>query len=188
MDRLPAKIETPRLTLRHWTEDDAPALSLAIEESLDHLRPWMPWIVHEPATLEERVALIRKWRSEWEEGGDSVVGIFHDGSVVGGSGLHRRGAEGTVEIGYWIHVNHVRQGYATETARALTEAAFTNPSIAVVEIRHDKANLASAGIPKRLGFTRIGEARDEITAPAEIGVDVRWVKYRDSPDRRVIDT
>lgn len=125
----------------------------------------MQWIAHEPATLEDRVTLIRKWRTGWEEGGDSVVGIFHHGSIVGSSGLHRRGSHDTVEIGYWMHANHLRQGYATEAAKALTEAAFEIPAVARVEIRHDKANTANAGVPRRLGFTIVGEVPDEITAP-----------------------
>jgi len=103
---------------------------------------------------------------------------FRNGEVVGSSGLHRRGARDSVEIGYWIHVDHLRQGYATEAANALTQAAFATPSIARVEIRHDKANTASAGVPERLGFTFVGETSDEITAPAEVGIEVRWVSYR----------
>lgn len=179
--RLPDLVETERLTLRLWTENDAPALSEAIESSLDHLRPWMPWAEYEPATLDERVALIRSWRTGWEQGGDSVVGVFKDGDVVGGSGLHRRVGEGGVEIGYWIHVDHLRRGYATETVRGLTEAAFDTPGIQRVEIRHDLANSASARVPERLGFTRVGEFTDEVEAPAEVGVEVRWVKERPQP-------
>ena len=34
--------------LRHWRAEDAEAQARAIEESLDHLRPWMPWAADEP--------------------------------------------------------------------------------------------------------------------------------------------
>jgi hypothetical protein len=33
----------------------------------------------------------------------------------------------------------------------LTNAAFTVPEITQVEIHHDKANVASAGVPRSLG-------------------------------------
>jgi RimJ/RimL family protein N-acetyltransferase len=175
---LPAVVETPRLTVRHWSEGDAVALSVAITESLDHLRPWMAWISDEPLNLEERVSRIRRDREEWEQGGDSVFGVFRDGVVVGACGLHRRGAPDTIEIGYWIHVDHLRQGYATEVAQGLTDAAFEVPAIAQVEIRHDKANAASARIPERLGFVKVEELVDEIAAPGEVGVEVVWANRR----------
>jgi len=44
-----------------------------------------------------------------------------------------------------------------------------------VEIHHDEANTASAAIPARLGFRKIGKfAVLEPKAPAEVGRDVRW--------------
>ena len=178
VELLPEFVETPRLILRQWTEDDAVALAEAIEESLDHLRPWMPWAFSEPSTLEDRIDRIRKWRTDWEKGGDSVLGIFRMGTVIGSTGLHRRDRPDTVEIGYWVHADHLRRGYATEVAGALTEAAFEIPGIDRVQIRHDKANTASAGIPRSLGFTWVGEDDVEKMAPADSGVRVVWVKHR----------
>ena len=153
-------------------------MSDAITRSVDHLRPWMPWIAYEPATLQDRIALIRQWRSEWEEGGDSTLGIFHDGAVVGGTGLHRRGDPHTLEIGYWIHVDHLRRGFATEAARALTEVALEIPEIDEVRIRHDKANRASAKIPRTLGYSLAGEHEVKKEAPAWSGILVVWAKGR----------
>jgi RimJ/RimL family protein N-acetyltransferase len=43
-----------------------------------------------------------------------------------------------------------------------------------VEIHHDKANVASAGVPRRLGYTYVSEQPDEPTAPGEIGIDCTW--------------
>jgi RimJ/RimL family protein N-acetyltransferase len=178
VDHLPAIVESARLTLRHWTEGDAPALSAVIEASLDHLRPWMPWAALEPSTLEQRRALIRRWDNEWKQGGDSVLGVFHDGAVVGGSGLHQRVGPSGVEIGYWIHVDHIRRGYATEAAGALTRAAFDLAGIDRVEIHHDKANCASSAVAGRLGFILVSERPEEIEAPGEAGIGCRWVVTR----------
>ncbi len=178
MHRLPALVESARLTLRQWTDDDAAALSAAIEASLEHLRPWMPWAADEPSGLEDRLALIRRWRSEWEQGGDSVVGVLLGDVVVGGAGLHRRVGPDAVEIGYWTHVDHVGNGYAPEAAGALIKAAFDVSGIDRVEIHHDKANAASAAIPRRLGFTLADETPDEVESPGEIGIECRWVMTR----------
>jgi RimJ/RimL family protein N-acetyltransferase len=167
------------LTLRRWLPDDGPALSAAILQNLDHLRPWMPWIQAEPQSPEDRLALINKWQADWEDGGDEVIGAFLGDDIIGSTGLHRRRGAGVLEIGYWVHVDHTGKGYATEIADALTTAAFSVADIERVEIHHDKANLASAGVPRRLGYTFAGETPDEITSPGEVGVDCRWLVTRD---------
>jgi ribosomal-protein-serine acetyltransferase len=174
MNRLPELLEADGLTLRRWTIDDASALQRAVAASEEHLRPWMPWMAVEPIELEARRALIDRWQHEWEADGDSVLGIYVDGEVVGSSGLHRRRSPHALEIGYWIHVDFLRRGLATKVAATLTEAALTVPGIDAVEIHHDKANHVSARIPRALGYRFIGEAPDTPEAPAEIGVDWAW--------------
>ena len=100
--------------------------------------------------------------------------MFRQGAVVGGCGLHRRSSPDTLEIGYWIHVDHLRRGYATELARGLTTAAFEVDGVDRVEIHHDKANVRSAAVPRALGFTRGPEQPDDVQAPAELGIDCAW--------------
>ena len=178
MERLPDTIPSPRLTLRRWVAADAADLSAAVIANLEHLRPWMPWIAGEPVSLVDRQALIAQWQSEWERGGDSVFGAFLDGAVVGSTGFHRRRGPGALEIGYWVHADHTRKGYATEIAASLTTAAFTVPGIDRVEIHHDKANVASASVPRSLGYTFAGETLDAVTSPGEVGIDCRWVVQR----------
>jgi hypothetical protein len=56
----------------------------------------------------------------------------------------------------------------------LTDAALELPGVTHVEIHHDKANQASAGIPRKLGFRWMGESGDEPEAPADIGIEWRW--------------
>lgn len=179
MDRLPDHLVTPRLVLRRWVAADAPFLNAAILANMDHLRPWMPWVVAEPVSVADRVQLFERWEQDWQQGGDLVVGIFKDGAVVGGSGLHTRRGPGVLEIGYWVHVHHARQGIATEASATLTTAAFAVEGIERVEIHHDKANVASAGIPRRLGYTSVDESATAITAPGEVGIDCRWVMRRE---------
>jgi ribosomal-protein-serine acetyltransferase len=135
----------------------------------------MPWVAGEPQTLEERRAMLVGWEREWSAGGDVLLGIFMDGRVAGSCGLHRRIGPGGVEIGYWVHPAFTRRGLATTAARLLTVAAFLLPAIDRVEIHHDRANAASAGIPRKLGFELAGEVpAKEQGAPAEIGIDCRW--------------
>jgi ribosomal-protein-serine acetyltransferase len=178
MDRLPDHVESPRLTIRRWNAGDADALSAAILASVDHLRPWMPWAADEPIGAVARRAMIERSNEEWAAGGGLVVGVFLADEVVGGSGLHRRLGPHGLEIGYWVHIDHTRSGYATEVAAALTTTAFTIDGIERVEIHHDKANVASAGVPRRLGFAPLPDTLKEITAPAEVGIHCGWVMGR----------
>jgi len=184
--RLPESVATPRLTLRRWTVDDTDVLARAVEESLDHLRPWMSWTADEPLSPEDRMELLRTFQENWESGTDVVYGAFATGqegsaaasALVGGCGFTRRNDPSCLEIGYWVHVDHLRQGYATEMAAALTDAAFSVAGVERVEIHHDRANTRSGAVPARLGFRFDGERPDPVMAPAEEGFDCSWVVLR----------
>ena len=176
MERLPEGTQADEITLRRWTAGDGEALHAAIVASVEHLRPWMAWIQFEPQTVAEREALIAGWDQSWQDGGDVLLGIWRGGQLVGSCGLHRRIGEGGLEIGYWIHVDHIGQGLATLAAGAATEMAFAAPGIDRVEIHHDVANAASARVPEKLGYTMVGQvaaARPDV-APAETGMDCIW--------------
>jgi RimJ/RimL family protein N-acetyltransferase len=184
---LPELIEGSGLIVRRWVIDDVEPMGRAVAESAESLRPWMPWIEHEPLTLEARRELVEAWEHDRLAGGDAVLGIFRDGEIVGGTGMHRRIGHGGIEIGYWVHPAHLRQGIATTASELVIEAAFQRPEIDRVEIHHDKANIASGGIPRKLGFTLIEEYTREIAAPAETGTGNVWRMERDAWKRRQAD-
>jgi ribosomal-protein-serine acetyltransferase len=162
------------LELRPWRPEDVDAMAAAVAESIEHLRPWMPWIAYEPMTRERRLALISDWAAAAQEGTAYNFGMFVDGEPVGSSGIHRRVGQGGVEIGYWVHVAWTGQGIATRTAEALTEFAFELPGIDHVEIHHDRANLASRSVPEKLGYDLVAEEADEVEAPGECGMECVW--------------
>ncbi len=180
MARLIDHVQSDRLTLRRWRAADVDALAAAITSSTDHLRPWMPWIAFEPVTRADRLTWIEQVTDEWAAGGDVVFGMFVDEVVVGGSGLHRRSGPGTLDIGYWVHADHVRQGIAREAAAALTDVAFTIAEINAVEIHHDRDNVASGAVPASLGYLFVAEASRPLTAPGECGIDCQWRVERDA--------
>lgn len=172
---LPERLAGPAgLLLRRWSRRDAHQLVAAVAESREHLRPWMAWAAEEPLTIEQRREWIIGVERAWRDGGDAVLGIFLDGRVVGGCGLHRRIARDGLELGYWIHPRFTRRGLATAAAQLLTGGAVALPGVTHVEIHHDKANVASAGVPRKLGFSLLAEVPDKIEAPGEIGIECRW--------------
>jgi RimJ/RimL family protein N-acetyltransferase len=148
------RIHSQRLVLRCWNPADAALLKEAIDDSLEHLRPWMPWAKPEPETLDAKAQRLRQFRGRFDLDQDYVYAILNreENAVLGGTGLHTRQGEGVLEIGYWIHVDHVNQGLATEAAGALTRVAFEVNRVGRVEIHCDPINARSAAVPNKLGF------------------------------------
>jgi hypothetical protein len=73
------------LLVRRYRLEDAAALVEAVTASLEHLRPWMPWIAGEPQTVSQRRAWISGTLASWEAGGDMTCGMFlaESGDLVG---------------------------------------------------------------------------------------------------------
>lgn len=176
------RIHTRRLVLRCWEPSDAPRLKAAIDASIEHLLPWMPFAAYEPQPLQHKIELIRKWRSDFDADRDFVYGVFSrdETQVIGSTGLHTRAGELAREIGYWIHKVHTRQGYATETAAALTRVAFAVDKVERVEIHCDAANAVSGAIAQNLGYTLEAKLRKRVrTADGELRDMLVWTMLAD---------
>lgn len=171
-------IAVDELIVRRYARGDAPALVETVSRSVEHLRPWMPWIKFEPQSVEQRTALIDEWSKNWQECSDFTMGVFRGSVVVGGTGIHVRGDEGVLEIGYWVAVDQVGQGIATRVARALTSVALSLPGVEEVRIGHDINNVASGRVPEKLGYKIVDEHQREPEAPAEAGVVRYWAMSR----------
>jgi RimJ/RimL family protein N-acetyltransferase len=171
----PYRIETERLVIRCYDPRDAALTKDAIDSSLEHLRPWMPWAADEPVSLEEKTDLLRGFRSEFDAGENFAYGIFSvdESEQLGGTGLHPRVGPGGLEIGYFIRASATRQGIATESSAALTRAGFEVCGADRIEIRIDPENVASLGVPQKLGFTEEATLRRRL--PAREGEPLRDV-------------
>lgn len=158
------RIHTTRLVIRCWNPSDAPLLSQAIEQSLEHLRPWMPWANEEPKDLQGRGAWLRQRRAEFDLDQNFVYGIFDpaETEVLGGTGLHRRVGENALEIGYWVRQDRINRGLATEVSAALTRVAFEIHHVSRVEIRCDPRNVRSAAVPRKLGYQHEATLRKRV--------------------------
>jgi RimJ/RimL family protein N-acetyltransferase len=148
------RIETDRLLVRCYSPEDARKLKEAIDASLDHLRPWMPWAQDEPEPLDAKVELLRRFRGAFDLGNDFIYGIFaaDDSILLGGTGLHPRVGPNALEIGYWVRRDHLGKGLASEAVAALVKVAFEVHRVGRVEIHCDPVNVRSAAIPRKLGF------------------------------------
>jgi RimJ/RimL family protein N-acetyltransferase len=148
-----------RVIVRPYRVEDAEALNAAVQESRDHLRPWLPFADEHQSVEESRDFIIRSM-ARWLVREDCILSIWQSatGAFLGGTGFHPRDWEiGWFEIGYWLRASAEGHGYMTEAVRLVTDFLFEQLGAQRVEIRCDALNGRSAAVAKRLGF--IQEAR-----------------------------
>jgi RimJ/RimL family protein N-acetyltransferase len=177
-----ATIPTRRLILRRWRLEDAAALHDAVSLSIKQLRPWLSWAEADPA-IALQVEFITDSIRAFDDGLEFGYGVFERGAgeLVATCSAFDSGEQAVMEIGYWTRSDRVGRGYATEAARALTNAVFARlPHIDKVNIRMDAANVASATVASRAGFTLRYRYLRPIRTPAETGHGLVWVRERKS--------
>lgn len=175
------RIETKRLVLRCWQPEDATLMQEAAAVSKEHLLPFMPWAVNEPEPIESKIERIRKFRASFDRSEDYVYGVFDldESRALGGSGLHTRIGEEGLEIGYWIHKDFVGQGLATELSAALTKVAFELYLVQRMEIHCAVENLASAAVPRKLGYVHEATRRRLAFANGGKSDSMIWTLFAD---------
>jgi RimJ/RimL family protein N-acetyltransferase len=162
----PYRIETERLVIRCYEPEDAPLLKAAVDSSIEHLLPWMPWARFEPQSVEDKMELCRMFRGQFDLDQNYVYGIFSrdETEQLGGSGFHKRANEGSLEIGYWVAASAIGRGIATEVTAVQTRAGFELAGLDRIDIQVDPANDRSLAIPRKLGFTEEGRLRRRLEA------------------------
>jgi len=151
----PDWFESERLVIRAPRAGDGRAIHEAIVESLDELRPWMPWS-HLEQSVETAEAYAREAHAAFAARRNLHLNLYlRDGATyVGGSGLHDIDwAIPRFEIGYWVRSSMTGHGYATEAARRIAQYAFEDLRAQRVEIWCDARNERSAAVARRAGFT-----------------------------------
>ncbi|HEU5347073.1 MAG TPA: GNAT family protein [Ktedonobacterales bacterium] len=167
------ELRGPRVVVRRYHPDDAEALFAAVEESREHIRPWLPWW-NQHQTIEDTRDFILRAQARWLLREDMTVGFFEaeSGRYLGGSGLHPRGGGWDVpafEIGYWIRASAEGHGYVAETVKLLTDFAFSSLGAQRVTIHCDARNTRSVAVAERLGFVREAHLRNDArTAEGEV--------------------
>ncbi|HLJ54357.1 MAG TPA: GNAT family protein [Chthonomonadaceae bacterium] len=159
---LPDELAGPRVLVRPYRTGDGAALWEAVEESREHIMPWLPWgDTHK--SPDDSEAFARRMQANWLLREDLSLSIWDRAGAryLGGSGLHRADWKiPSFEIGYWLRKSAAGQGYMTEAVRLITELAFTTLGAKRVFIRCAAANTRSAAVPPRAGYTLEGVLRN----------------------------
>jgi RimJ/RimL family protein N-acetyltransferase len=147
-------LETPRLRLRAWRDDDVDALA-AVNADPEVMR----WIGDgsardHAATRAELAAFRRLWRDRGF--GRFAVEIRETGELAGLTGMAVPDdvpeVMPAVEIGWRFARTHWGRGYATEAARAALRFAFTDAGLDRLVGVHVVGNDASARVMLKLGM------------------------------------
>ena len=151
-------IETERLLLRRYTMDDFEALYglLSDPETMQHY----------PAPYDE--AGTKRWITwnldNYEKYGFGLwaVVLKETGEFIGDCGITIQKIDGELlpEIGYHIHKNFWRRGYAKEAARAVRDWAFQNTEYDTVYSYMKYTNIGSYSTAAAIGMRKIKEYPD----------------------------
>jgi RimJ/RimL family protein N-acetyltransferase len=153
--------------LSRVTDEQVAEVIAAAAANADRLGDWISW-AGDPGRRAERLACApADWRNH--SAYLYALRVQDGGPVAGGFSLHRRVGPDSLEIGYWLDAAHTGQGLAVAAAGALTAAALALPEISRVEIHTDEANLASAAVPRRLGYRLARTDTYEPHSPVETG-------------------
>ena len=158
---LPSELRGPRILLRPYRADDGEQLFAAIDESRDHLRPWVTWVDNNRSLDDVRDYCIRS-HANWLLRTELPLGIFDavSGRYLGGTGLHDPDWQlRSFEIGYWLRVTAIGHGYVTESTRLLVDFALSQLQARRITLRCDARNDASRRVAERAGFTLEGRLR-----------------------------
>ena len=167
--------EYGEVEVRRWAAEDAEELRDVIMGSAERLRPRLPWVDEWFADDYDALGKVAEWNEKWDAGADRHFGVFVEDMIVGAAGLHDRLGPGGLELGYWLADGWTGQGIMTIAAGLLTDLAFADPQIDHLRIIHDVTNLPSAGVPRRLGYTLLGDREATgMRAPDDVGIDCLW--------------
>ncbi len=155
-----------RLIVRPYREEDAGALREAVDESREHIRPWLPF-ADDHRTVERSRDWINEQRASVILRKSINCGLFdiESGRFLGGLGIMPRYWEiRYFEIGYWLRKSAEGHGYMTEAVRLVIDYLFAELQARRIEIRCDERNTHSANVARRLDFVQEGVLRNNSQA------------------------
>lgn len=149
------RITTERLTLRPWTEADAPALFRWASDP--EVGPRAGWEPHR--SVEESTRIIREVLAVPESYAIVIKGRRPADEPVGAVGLKFGAASELArdtreaELGYWLARPLWGRGYVPEAACALLAHAFGDLRLSAVWAGHYDGNAQSRRVMEKLGLT-----------------------------------
>lgn len=160
-------LDSPRLRLRHYRDDDVDAL-FALQSDPGVMRYWSYPAWTEPRQAEERLQEIYRQLRE----SDAYIWVIADRAsdrMIGNAVLFsiNRG-QALAETGYSLMTEYQGRGLAQEAMRLVLGFAFETLGLQRIEADIDPRNVPSCRLVERLGFVREGTLRERWRVNGEI--------------------
>lgn len=154
------KIETPRLILRPWREEDVEQLRQGLNDL--NVAKWLAFVPH-PYSAADAKNWIKKCREIASAGirpaaYEFAVELKPKRIVIGGVSLNKIDWEaGTAGGGIWIASDHHGHGYGREAFEAKIRFAFCELGLTKLVNGYFEGNENSWEMQRKLGYRRIAE-------------------------------
>lgn len=149
------------------TKKNAQIVFDAVAENKEEFRKWLPF-PDKTNRAEDSFSFLQSVQKGFEQNERGEYFIFEKdtGDFCGIAGMfHEKSVHDDYwKIGYWQIKEKCGKGYVTEAVRAFENFLFEN-GVNRIEIKNDTRNIASANIPKRLGYHLDGVLRQTGYAP-----------------------
>ena len=161
-------LETERLILRPFREDDAEAMFNGWASDPE-VTKYLTWDVHE--NIDTTKFILDMWIKEYDDPKklNFAIELKSDGSLIGGIDVVGYDDEGVPVIGYDLSRKYWNNGYMTEALKAVISELFTE-GFDTVFIEAVVENIGSNRVIEKAGFIFTG------TRPAEIFPGKPWIR------------
>lgn len=169
MKKKQPRLMTPRMVLRPFRAEDAPA----VQQLAGH-HDIASTTLSIPHPYPDGVAelWISSHASKYAEGVETVFALTlrASGDLIGAMGFEENPRHDWAEIGYWIGRPFWGQGYATEALRSFIQWTFAHTALNRLQSCHFMRNPASGRVMQKAGMTREGIMRQRVK---------KWGHYED---------
>ncbi|WP_102401783.1 GNAT family N-acetyltransferase [Haloimpatiens massiliensis] len=148
------------IELKLPNKQDAERFYKLIDNSREHLKRWLPWVI-ETKSVDDIMSFIEEAQRQYvsDEGFKAII-IFK-GKFAGLIGYYNVDkSRGAVSIGYWLGQEYQGKGIMTKALKVFLDYGFKEMELNKIEITIAEENLKSRALPKKYGFTEEGIIRD----------------------------
>ena len=150
------------LLLRSYQPDDAQELFSVINNSRQHLHPWLEW-VDKTTRQEHSLQFIRQSMHHLHTQEALALGIFYNNKLVGGIGMHQWEQQTKkAQLGYWITKEYEGKGIINKCLSGFVTYLFDKIGLNKIEIHFISGNKRSAKVAERLGCKVEGIIRQSV--------------------------
>lgn len=157
-------IDRHQVSLLLPEENQAQALFEVVEADRNELRKWMPW-VDDTKSERSEAKFIKYIQGQMVAGKVFMLTIAVDNMPVGMIDFHQiNQSDHHAEVGYWLSQQVQGLGIMTRSLKRLIDYGFNEMKLHKILIQVEAGNTKSSAIPKRLGFIKEAEFKDQIYA------------------------